>query len=105
VKKFQANNYSVAVKTLIAKCQDLLKADDAWSSMLQKQLEVEQQKKDVVADLVKEEKEKKDNDKNKDRWADAEKSAAKSVDSITADLAKSKDVRKRDQGACPVIKE
>ncbi|HYV45320.1 MAG TPA: hypothetical protein VFA20_10685 [Myxococcaceae bacterium] len=96
VTKFQKNNYSVAVKTLVDKCKELLKADDAWQATLQKQLEVEQQKKDVVAALVKE---------DAAKWADADKASTKSVDAITGDVAKSKSVRTTDEKACPVIKE
>jgi len=96
VTKFQKNNYSVAVKTLVDKCKELLKADDAWQATLQKQLEVEQQKKDVVAELVKE---------DGAKWTDAEKASTKSVDAITGDVAKSKTVRATDEKACPVIKE
>src|SRR5207253_85856 len=86
--------FTTPVKTLIAKCKDLLKTDDAWLATLQKQLEVEQQKKDVVVALVKE---------DGARWSDAEKSSTRSVDAITSDVAKSKTVRKTDEGACPVI--
>jgi hypothetical protein len=96
VLKFQKNNYSVAVKTLTGKCQELLKTDDAWLAVLQKQLEVEQQKSEVVAALVKE---------DASRWGDAEKASKKSVDAITKDVAKSQTVRKTDEKACPVIKE
>ncbi|HEY8209248.1 MAG TPA: hypothetical protein VIG99_17285 [Myxococcaceae bacterium] len=96
VEKFKKNNYSVAVKTLVGKCQDLLKTDDAWLVTLQKQLDVEKQKSDVVAALVKE---------DAARWGDAEKASKKSVDAITGDVAKSQAVRKTDEKACPVIKE
>jgi hypothetical protein len=96
VTKFQKNQYSVTVKTLVDKCKDLLKADDAWQATLQKQLEVEQQKKDVVAALVKE---------DAAKWADADKASQKAVDAITGDVTKSKAVRATDEKACPVVKE
>ena len=92
VEKFKKNGYSVSLKTLTARCQDLLKADDTWQATLQKQLEVEQQKKDVVAALVKE---------DAHRWGDAEKSSTKAMEALTAAVTESQTARKADEGACP----
>ena len=96
VTKFKKNAYSVAVPTLIGKCKELLKADDAWLGALQKQLETEQTKQGVVAALVKE---------NAKLWSDAEKSSSKSVEAANSDLGKAKDARQADERACPVVKK
>jgi hypothetical protein len=96
VEKFKKNNYSVTVKTLTGRCQDLLKADDAWLATVQKQMELEQQRKELVAALVKE---------DSARWGSAEKTSGRAMEATTKEIDEAKGARKADEAACPVLKE
>ena len=96
VEKFKKNNYSVTVKTLTGRCQDLLKADDAWLATVQKQVELEQQRKDLVAALVKE---------DSGRWGSAEKTSARAMEVASKEIDEAKGARKADEVACPKVKE
>jgi hypothetical protein len=80
------------LKELRAKCDSLVKADDAWAASMQAQLEIDTRTFNVVTAFAQ---------KDSAAWSPAVAATKAQVEATTADLAKVQGIRTSDAGVCP----
>jgi hypothetical protein len=80
------------LKELRARCDSLVKADDAWVAAMQAQLEIDTRTFNVVTAFAQ---------KDSAAWSPAVAATKAQVDATTADLVKVQGIRTSDAGVCP----
>lgn len=91
-KAAKAKQQPAILKELRARCDTLVKADDAWVAAMQAQLELDTRTFNVVTAFAQ---------KAAAEWAPAVAATKAQVDSTTAELAKVQAIRTSDAGVCP----